>query len=422
MLSTLKNAWHVPELRKKLIFTIAMLFVFRVGAFIPVPGIDSTVLQKMVANNSLAGFFDIISGGAFSYATIFAMSVTPYINASIILQLLTVAIPSLEKLSKEGQDGRKKIAEYTRYLTIVLGLIQSISYYIALDKMGAIRTPGIWSAIVIIVSFTAGTAFLMWIGEKITERGVGNGMSLLIFTGIVSRFPIAAMYLYNLYGIGKINVFILAVLLAAAFAVIAFVVFFDKAERRIPVQYPRRVVGRTAMGGQVSNMPMKVNIGGVIPIIFALSITQIPTMIENFAGNNLSLKAKMILGYFSTNNPVGAVLYAVLIIFFTYFYATILFNVEEIAENMKKNGAFIPGVRQGKETAEFLASTLSKLTFIGAVFLVIVAMIPVVVQNGLGLNIFFGSTSLLIVVGVALETVRQIEAQMTMRHYRGFLD
>lgn len=420
MLNTLKNAWNIPDLRKKMVFTIMMLFVFRVGAFIPVPGIDSASLNKLVSANDLASFYNIISGGAFSYATIFAMSVTPYINSSIILQLLTVAIPSLEKLSKEGEEGRKKIGKYTRYLTIVLGAIQAIGLYVGLKNWGVVKNPGIWSAIVIILAFTAGTAFLMWVGEKITEHGIGNGISLLIFTGIVSRIPsmINSMYQYNLNG--KLNIFTSALIVLVILAVIACVVFFDKAERRIPVQYPRRVVGRTAMGGQVSHMPIKVNIGGVIPIIFAMSIMQIPYMLKNFM--HLSTHAQSILSYFQTDS-YGAILYVFLIVFFTYFYAEILFNTEEIAENMQKNGAFIPGIRQGKSTVEFLSEVLSRVTFIGAIFLVFVSMVPEVAQWTLNMsNLFFGSTSLLIVVGVALETVRQLESQMTMRHYRGFLD
>jgi preprotein translocase subunit SecY len=419
MLSTLKNAWRIPELRKRLIFTVCMLFVFRIGAFIPVPGVDAAKLQAMLSKNTFGSFIDIMTGGAFAYAAIFALGVTPYINSSIILQLLTVAIPALEKLNKEGQEGRKKIAEYTRYLTVVLAAIQAIGFYIGIVSYGLVTDPGILTGISVVLSFTAGSSFLMWVGEKITEKGVGNGMSLLIFTGIVSRIPkmINIVYQYNQQG--TLNIFTTAVLVIAVIAIIAAIVFFDRAERKIPVQYPRRVVGRTTMGGQVSYMPIKVNIGNVIPIIFAISLFQIPQMITGIA--KVSTRTRTILSYFSTDS-YGAILYALLIVFFTYFYASIMFNVEEISENMKKNGAFIPGVRQGKSTSEFLSEVLSKVTFIGAMFLMTVALIPSVVTIFLNIKLSLTATSMLIMVGVALETVRQIEAQMSMKHYRGFLD
>lgn len=420
MLETLKNAWKIPDLRKKILYTIVLLIVFRLGATIPVPLLSAGALKEIFGNteNSMLGFIDIISGGAFSNATIFAMSITPYINSSIIMQLLCVAIPALERMQKEGEEGRKKIGQIMRYGTVVLALIQAIGLYFLLRT--AVVKPGFVSAAVIVITFTAGTAFLMWLGEQITEKGVGNGISLIIFAGIVSRFPQMAMALYTLD-----NWIYAAGLLALAIVVIGFVVWMTEAERRIPVQYAKRVVGRKMYGGQSTHIPIKVAAAGVIPIIFAMSIISFPGTIAAFFGVQAGDSGFWghVLRYLSTDSWLYGILYFLLIIFFTYFYTAIQFNPIEIANNMKRNGGFIPGIRPGRPTSDYISRVLSKITLAGAIFLAIIAVLPIFMNKFMGISNFaIGGTSLLIVVGVALETVKQLESQMLMRHYKGFLE
>ena len=407
-----------------MLYTMLLLVVFRFGSFIPVPWLDSTVLKELVSNNtnSIFGIMNTFSGGAFENATIFAMSITPYINSSIIIQLLTVAIPALERLSKEGEEGRKKIQNITRYVTIALALVQAAGLYIGLQNSNAITNPGFLTFITIVLSFTAGTAFLMWLGEEITERGIGNGISMLIFAGIVARIPQMALQVWENY---KTNWIAILIILAFAIAVVAFIVIFNNAERRIPVQYAKRVVGRKMYGGQSTHIPIKVTMAGVMPIIFAMSIMAFPGTITALVNPNATSGfAAWVAKFFNQSNPWYAVIYFILIIAFTYFYTAISFNPIEISNNMKKNGGFIPGIRPGKPTSDFISRVLSKITLAGAIFLGIVAILPIIlamINPGLaGLSI--GGTSLLIVVGFALETVKQLESQMLMRHYKGFLE
>ncbi len=426
MFQTLANAWKIPDLRKKILFTILLLVVFRFGSVIPVPGLDKGALEALASNsNSLFGFFDTISGGAFSNATIFAMSITPYINSSIIMNLLTVAVPALERLAKEGEEGRKKIAQYTRYGTVILAFIQASGLYAALQN--SVENPGILSFITITLTFTAGTAFLMWLGEQITDKGIGNGISLLIFTGIVSRGSegINAMlsfmqgYNYSFWSIvGVIAFLVLAVL------IIAFVVTINDGERRIPVQYAKRVQGRKMYGGQSTHIPLKVCMAGVIPIIFAMSILSFPPTIATLFSVNPQPGSFWygFMSLFQQDNWFYGIVYFLLIIFFTYFYTSIQFNPVEMANNMKNNGGFVPGIRPGKPTADYITKILSKVTLIGAFALGIIAVLPIVLGAVLNMNIGIGGTSILIVVSVALETVKQLESQMLMRHYKGFLE
>jgi preprotein translocase subunit SecY len=429
MMETIRNAWKIPDLRKKILFTVAMLIVFRIGAHIPNPGIDSAKFSAMIASaGSLGGFMDIISGGAFKLATIFAMSITPYINASIIMQLLTVAIPALERLQKEGDEGRKIIQQYVRYGTVVLGLVQSIALYFTMRGQGAVVDGGsIWSFLTIVLTFTAGTAFLMWLGEQITEYGIGNGISLIIFCGIVSRGPQGATTLIDNYklgnfGPGLLGILTIILILAVFVAVIAAVIWVQQAERRIPIQYAKRVVGRKMYGGQSTHLPIKVNLAGVIPIIFAMSIMMFPsTVVTMFFANSNSWIANLF------KNPekswLYAGIYAVLIIFFTFFYSVIQFNPIEIANNMKKNGGFIPGLRPGKPTSDYITKVLNRVTWFGGFFLAVVTVFPIIMGNIFSISgLWFGGTSVLILVGVAMDTIKQVESQMLMRHYKGFLE
>ncbi len=427
MLETIRNAWKVADLRKKLIYTLIMLIIFRLGSVIPVPLLDPSQLKAMFegTNNSLFGFMNLVSGGAFQNTTIFAMSITPYINASIIMQLLCVAIPALERLQKEGEEGRKKIAEIQRAATIVLALVQATGLYFLLKSYNAVTMTGFWPAVVIVVTLTAGTAFLMWLGEQITEKGVGNGISLIIFAGIVSGGPAMAVSLYQYMMNGTLGVIGAIALIIIALVVIGFVVATNEAERRISVQYAKRVVGRKMYGGQSTHIPIKVSAAGVIPIIFAMSIMSFPGTIASFCGVQAGDPGFWggFLKVFSPNHWLYAVLYFFLIIFFTYFYTAIQFNPIEMANNMKKNGGFIPGIRPGRPTSDFISRVLSKITLAGAIFLGIIAVIPIFMNLGLNIaNFSIGGTSLLIVVGVALETVTQLESQMLMRHYKGFLE
>jgi preprotein translocase subunit SecY len=444
MFDTFRNAWKIPDLRRRILFTIMMLIVFRFGAHIPVPYLSSEAMQAFLGagGTDLFSLFDVFTGGAFSNATVMAMGVSPYINASIIIQLLTVAIPSLERLAKEGLEGRKKLNKITRYLGIVLAFVQGAGLYVTLYNMSvtsnidAIVNPGVLTFFVIVLTFTAGTAFIIWLGELITEKGLGNGVSLIIFAGIVSRIPTAAISIYNQFlatGITVKGLFITVAILVIAIAAITFVVWFSNAERRIPVQYAKRVVGRKMYGGQSTNIPIKIAAGGVMPIIFASSIMAFPATIVRLVGGGAmpdkSSIGGIILGCLSAGygptwtSVVYAILYFLLIIFFTYFYSTIQFNPIEISNNIKKSGGFIPGIRPGKSTSDFIAKVTSRLNFVGAIFLGIIAIMPVIIGglfNMPGLQL--GGTSLLIMEGVALETVRQIESQMVMRHYHGFLE
>lgn len=421
MFQTIRDAWKIPDLRKKMLFTLLMLAVFRLGTFIPVPGLNSAALQQLVGDgNSLFALMDSFSGGAFSNATIFAMSITPYINSSIILQLLTVAIPALERMTKEGEEGRKKIASWTRYGTIILALIQATGLYFGIK--GAVDNPGFVSYITIVSTFTAGTAFLMWLGEKITEKGIGNGISMIIFAGIVANLPSTVSNIYANFKAGAINVVALVAIVLIAAAMVVFVVFINDAERRIPVQYAKRMVGRKMYGGQSTHIPIKVSMAGVIPIIFAMSIMSFPSTLANLFGAPTEGFWYKVLSIISPSSWLYIALYFLLIIFFTYFYTAIQFNPIEIANNMKKNGGFVPGIRPGKPTSDYISRILSKITFTGALFLGVIAAVPLILGKFIGFQISIGGTSLLIMVGVALETVKQIESQMLMRHYKGFLE
>lgn len=426
MLQTLKNAWKIPDLRKKILYTILLLVIFRFGSIIPVPGLDKEALKALTQNqDSLFGLFNVISGGAFENATIFAMSITPYINSSIIMQLLTIAIPALERLSKEGEEGRKKIAQITRYATIVLAFIQAAGLYALLSS--SVTNPGLLSFIVITLTFSAGTAFLMWLGEKITEVGVGNGISLIIFIGIVSRLGDGvqgfASYLQgNHYSF--MSILMIVLLIVAVIVIVGFVVTVNEAERRIPVQYAKRVVGRKMYGGQSSYIPLKVAMAGVIPIIFALSILSFPATIANLFGQPEAgtFWAKF-LALFNGTGWVYSILYFLLIIFFTYFYTSIQFNPIEMSNNIKRNGGFILGIRPGKPTSDYITRVLSRVTLIGALAIALIAVIPMVLNGAIdGISLSLGGTSVLIAVSVALETTKQLESQMLMRHYKGFLE
>ena len=426
MFQTLANAWKIPDIRKKILYTLLLLVVFRFGSVIPVPGLDKGALEALASDsNSLFGFFDTISGGAFANATIFAMSISPYINSSIIMNLLTIAIPALERLSKEGEEGRKKIAQYTRYVTVILAFIQASGLYAALQ--GSVQNPGILSFITITITFTAGTAFLMWLGEQITEKGIGNGISLLIFTGIISGGSDAVKAVISFmqgYNYSFLSILGIIALLVFAILIIAFVVIINDGERRIPVQYAKRVQGRKMYGGQSTHIPLKVCMAGVIPIIFAMSILSFPPTIATLFSVNPA-PGTFWFGFmqlFRQDSWFYTIVYFLLIIFFTYFYTSIQFNPVEMANNMKSNGGFVPGIRPGKPTSDYITKILNKITLIGAFALGIVALIPVALGVITGMNIGIGGTSILILVSVALETVKQLESQMLMRHYKGFLE
>ncbi|MCT4508677.1 MAG: preprotein translocase subunit SecY [Tepidibacter sp.] len=421
MLSTLKNAWKIPDLRKRILYTLMMIIVFRIGSSIPVPGVDIDYIKKVVDQAGLLSFYDLVAGGAFRQFTIFALSITPYITASIIVQLLTIAIPSLEELSKSGEEGRKKMVQYTRYGTIILALIQATGISVGLFR-GALISKDIFSITTVILTLTAGTSFLMWLGEKITEKGIGNGISLIIFIGIISRVPGSFIQTYKLFSENQINIIQLIIFAAVAIAIIVGVIAIQQGSRKIPVQYAKRVVGRKMYGGQSTHIPMKVNQAGVIPVIFAVSLLAFPQTLSLFLKGDFQA---FVTKWLSPNGTPGVWIYigleALLIIFFTYFYTAVTFNVEEIANNMKNYGGFIPGIRPGKPTEEYLNKVLTRLTLAGAVFLAAIAVFPTLILQLGSLPFRFGGTSLLIVVGVALETMKQIEAQMLMRHYQGFL-
>lgn len=420
MFGSLQQAFKVGDLRTKLLFTLMMLLVFRVGAHIAVPGINAEAIQQLLSGQ-LFGFFDIISGGAFKRFSIFAMSITPYINASIIMSLLKVVIPRLDELSKEGEEGRKVITQYTRYGTVILAFIQALGMAFALGRAGALINPGFMSYMVIVISLTAGTVFLMWIGERITENGIGNGISLIIFAGIVSRLPSQISgVMQELAGgiIGYFNIFLFIVL---ALAIIAAIVAVNEGQRRLPVQYAKRVVGRRLYGGQSTFLPLKVNAAGVIPIIFAMALMMFPATIGSWAPQTSKFNV-FLNTYFNFGSVAYNLVYAFLIVFFTYFYVSIIFNPMDVAENIKKYGGFVPGIRPGRPTAEYIDKILSRLTLAGGLFLALIAILPNFVMGLTGItSLWFGGTALLIVVGVALDTMKQIESHLLLRSYEGFV-
>ena len=419
----MRNAWKVADLRKKILFTLLIVLLYRLGNAVPVPYVDLDLLNSYFSGhlqNTVLDLLNVMSGGALSNATIFALSIQPYINASIIIQLLCIAIPALERMSKEeGEEGKKKIASITRYTTVVIGLIQGFAYYMLIKSYNVLTDDGIWAAIVIILTFTSGSALIMWLGEQITEFGVGNGISIILFASIISRFPTDLINMISGV-IAKPNTWwITLLMLIGALAMIVLIVFINDSERRIPVQYAKRVVGRKMYGGQSTHLPMKVNMSGVLPIIFAQSIASLPATIAAFTGHSDSVWA-------STTNVVYAIIYFLLIIFFAYFYSTIQFNPIEVANNLKKNGGFIPGFRPGKPTSEFIKRVLNKITLFGAIYLGIIAVVPILVacfsETAANSGVSLGGTSIIIVVGVAIETVRALEAQLLMRNYKGFLE
>ena len=458
MIETIRNAWKIPELRKKILFTVFALLIFRLGSVVPVPFIDSNMLGATL--NNMGGIFTLLgamNGTAFSMAAVFALGVQPYINSSIIIQLLTVAIPALERLQKEGgEEGRKKIAAITRYVTVAIGLLQGFGYYTLIRTQGGgtmldtAGLPGWWAGIVIVLCFTAGSAFVMWLGEQITEFGIGNGISIILFAGIVSRGPQMVGDIYTgvtrwaaglsaeeltqmgmsetaitAYQKSLLPPWVVALIVVGMLALVIFIVFISNAERRLPVQYAKRVVGRKMYGGQSTHIPMKVNMSGVMPIIFAQSIASLPATIGAFTGHTMDSPGFWggFLKLFDTSKPFYSILYFLLIIGFSYFYATMQFNPIEVANNLKKNGGFIPGFRPGKPTADFITKVLNKITMFGALYLSVIAIAPIITGNLVGYSsLAIGGTSVIIVVGVALETVKQLEAQMLMRHYKGFLE
>ncbi|MBQ6857009.1 MAG: preprotein translocase subunit SecY [Lachnospiraceae bacterium] len=434
MFNTLKNAWKIPDLRKKILFTLMIIVVFRFGSVIPVPFLDAAALGTLMesANESALGYVNMLTGGAFANATLFAMGITPYINSSIIIQLLTVAIPPLERLAKEGEEGRKKIAAITRYTTVLLGLLQGTAFYFFLKNNGVTLFntgfSAVFAAFIIVLAFTAGTALIRWMGEQINQKGIGNGISIILFAGIVARLPVTLGQVWEYFhaaiqqpqAFGKYFVF--APLFIILFlAVIWIIVFMNDAERRLPGQYAKKVVGRKMYGGQSTFLPIKVTMSGVMPVIFASSILSIPTTIQMFV-NPTGGFAKF-LSVFSSTGWLYSVLYLLLIVVFAYFYMTIQYNPIEMANNLRTNNGTIPGLRPGRPTAEFISKILSKVTLIGAMFLAVVAILPIIYGNVTGMQgLTMGGTSVIIMVGVALETVKQMESQMMMRHYKGFLD
>ena len=428
MLQTLRNAWKLEDVRRKILFTLLIILLYRLGNSIPVPYVNVAALQQYFTymQNTVLGLLDVMSGGAFSNATIFALSIQPYINASIIIQLLCIAIPALERLSKdEGEEGKKKIASITRYSTVAIGLLQGFAYYMLIKNNNILVSDAVgnvWTAIVIILTFTSGSALIMWLGEQITEHGIGNGISMILFASIISRFPSSIVSTVRNCITGNLQWWVAVLMYLGALAIIVLIVYVNDAERRIPVQYAKRVVGRKMYGGQSTHLPMKVNMSGVMPIIFAQSIASLPATIAAFSGKGSD---SWFMKAFDTSSITYAIIYFLLIIFFAYFYSTIQFNPIEVANNLKKNGGYIPGFRPGKPTSEFIQRVLNKITLFGALYLGIIAVVPILVSHfsssasltGLSL----GGTSIIIVVGVALETVRTLEGELLMRNYKGFL-
>lgn len=420
MFKTIRDAFKVPDLRNKIVFTLLMLLVIRIGAAVPIPGIDSEQIKAYFAQaGDLMGLFDAFSGGAFQNMTLFAMGIVPYINASIIMNLLTIAIPVLEEMQKEGEDGRKKIAKYTRYGTVVLAVVQAVAISISLKFI--FESYNLLSVLVAVGAMTAGTAFLMWIGERINEGGIGNGISIIIFVNIISRLPAGYRSLETQIKSGRY--LITAGILVLFFLMIALVVLIYLGERRIPVQYAKKMQGRKMYGGQSTNIPLKVNMAGVIPVIFASSLLQFPATVTGFFTQSPPVWLQTVIDFMNYYKSIpGAVLYFVLIIAFGYFYTAIIFNPYEVANNMKKNGGFVPGIRPGKPTVDYLTNIINKIVLIGSSLLGVVALAPIVMSSVSDVQIAFGGTSLIIVVGVCIETMKQIESQLVMRHYKGFLN
>ncbi len=437
MFNTLVSAWKIPDLRKKLLFTLLIVIIFRFGSVLPVPFLDAdalrTIMDQAEASGTALGYINMLTGGAFAYATLFALGITPYINSSIIMQLLTVAIPALENLSKEGEEGKKKIATITRYVTVLLALVQSIAFYFYLHNSGiTVYNTGfsaVFAAIVIIACFTAGSALIMWMGEQINDKGIGNGISIILLAGILARLPATAGQLWTFFkaaiedpsSYGKYFAFV-PIFIALFLIVIWVIIFMNDAERRIPIQYAKRVVGRKMYGGQSSHLPIKVTMSGVMPVIFASAILSIPSTIQFFANPTGSFWTSF-FNALSSTGWLYSVLYFVLIVVFAYFYMAIQYNPIEMANNLRQGNGTIPGIRPGRPTAEFISKILSKVTLIGALFLAFVAIVPIIYGNVASMQaVSMGGTSIIIMVGVALETVKQIESQMMMRHYKGFLD
>lgn len=436
MFTTLKNAFKIKEIRKKLLFTLGMLVVIRLGSQLPVPGVDRHYFYNWFAQQTgdAFNFFDAFTGGSFINMSVLALNITPYITSSIIMQLLTIAIPKLEEMQKEGEDGRKKIASITRYVTVALALIESTAMAVTFGRSGLLENYNFLNVITVIAALTAGSAFLMWLGERITENGVGNGISIVLVINIISRIPQDIAQLFEQFVLGKaiaVGAVAAIIILAIILAMVVLVIILNDATRKIPVQYAKKVQGRKMVGGQTSSIPMKVNTSGVIPIIFASSLMQLPVIVCGFAGyKGTGVWAHILRGLSSSNwcNPrepvysIGLVVYIALVIFFAYFYTSITFNPIEIAENMKKQGGFIPGIRPGRPTSEYLTKILNYIVFIGAVGLTIVCVIPFVFNGVFGAQVSFGGTSLIIIVSVVLETIKQIESQMLVRNYKGFLN
>ena len=451
MFQTLANAWKIPDLRKKILFTAFIIVLYRIGSNIPTPFVDiigGSLLANQTGSTTFLNYLSMMTGDAFNYGTIFALSITPYINSSIIIQLLTVAIPALERLSKEGEEGRKKIAVITRYVTLALGLLQSIAYVIYLNSRDYLLYKGegfpkVFQSIVVVLVLTAGTTLVMWLGEQINAKGIGNGISIILFAGIISRIPTEATSLFGMsesapgyFARGGIYYFLAPFVVVCYLLMIAYIVWMDNAERRIPVQYAKRVVGRKMYGGQSTHIPIKVNMSGVMPVIFASSILSLPPTINLFVADKITGDSgwdKFWTEFFSWFEPtsvVYGVLYFLMIIFFAYFYAAIQYNPTEMANNIRNNSGTIPGIRPGKPTAQYIEKIISRIILLGALLLSVVALFPTVFTQvtelilgaGKGMNISLGGTSIIIMVGVALETVKQLESQMMLRHYKGFLD
>ncbi len=439
MFKTLVNAWKTPEVRKRLLYTLLLILIFRLGCYLTVPGVDMVALSSaMSSTEGISGFINLISGGAFSRFSIFAMSITPYITASIVVQLLAMIIPSLERLTKEGgEEGRRKINRYTKIVTLVLALVEALVIYFSYKPANVFVHPGFLTGFLVVLSLVAGTAFLMWLGEQISSRGIGNGISMIILIGIISGLPSAIVTMWKLMfttaGFSTVGLIVVLGVIIGALLLIAGVVFVQQAERRVPVQYSKRVVGRKMMGGQNTHIPLKLVMAGVMPVIFASSFMTFPAMIIQMFVSDIATKTGFLAGLYkfsiatsSSNVGIGysianAVVYLLLIVGFTYFYTYATFNPAEVSNNIKKNGGFIPGIRAGKPTTEYLTSIISKITLFGGVFLAVIAILPMLLRFT-SLNITFGGTSILIVVGVVLETVQQLEAQLSMRHYKGFLE
>ncbi len=438
MFQTIRNAWNVADLKKKLIYTFFIIVIYRIGTAIPIPYMDSNALSMFMAgtSGSIFGYFNLLSGNAFGNATLFALGIQPYITASIVMQLLTIAIPYLENLQKEGEEGRKKINQITRYVTVGLGLISAFGYYQLMKSNGIITNTGVFAAIVIVLSYCAGSSLVMWLGEKINENGIGNGISIILFANIIARLPADVGTLWNfvtgkgIYADGTsipqwLGIVLAVVTVVFVACMVIFVVWMTHSERKIPIQYAKKVVGRKMYGGQSSTLPIKVNMTGVMPIIFANSIVTIPSTIKMFVNPAKGSFWDKFFGVFDTTSVLYAILTFVLIIAFAYFYISISFNPVEVSNNLKANGGSIPGIRPGRPTSDFITKILSRVTFIGALCLGVIAVVPLIlnlITNGAMASLAFGGSSLIIVVGVVLETIREIEAQMTMRHYKGFLE